>query len=107
MCGCFHLFNKNLYILRGETYMYYIQDIKEFKLDKRLIYSVRDSTRCRYFDCILVFQADFIFLFEIAEKDVSDNKICISKVDYFLNNNLIKNGSEIKTSMKLYRGSKI
>jgi hypothetical protein len=49
---------------------------------------------------MLIFQADFIFLFKIIDKDVADNKICISKVDYFLNNNLIKNASENKAERK-------
>lgn len=74
--------------------MFYIEDIKEFQLDEKTKYSVRDSTRCKYFDCVLVFQADFIFLFEITDKGITDNKICISKVDYFLNSNLIRNTSE-------------
>lgn len=83
--------------------MFYVEDIKEFQLDEKTKYSVRDSTRCKYFDCVLVFQADFIFLFEIAEKDIADNRICISKVDYFLNNNLIKNTSETERKYTLER----
>jgi hypothetical protein len=70
--------------------MYYVQDIKEFKLDENARYSVKDSSRYKYFDCMLTLQADFIFLFKIIDKNVLDNKICISKVDYFLNNNVIK-----------------
>lgn len=71
--------------------MYYVESIKNFKLDEKVKYSVRDSTRCKYFDCVLVFQADYIFLFKVVDKNIEDNKICISKVDYFLNSNLIKN----------------
>jgi hypothetical protein len=73
--------------------MFYVEDIKEFRLDEKTKYSVRDSTRCKYFDCVLIFQADFILLFEITDKDITDNRICISKVDYFLNSNLIKDTS--------------
>mgnify|MGYP000903906344 CR=1 FL=1 len=74
--------------------MFYVKDIKEFRLNEKAKYSVRDSTRDKYFNCLLVFQADYIFLFEIIDKDVADNKICISKVDYFLNRDLIKNKSK-------------
>lgn len=70
--------------------MLYIDDIKEFRLDEKVRYLVRDSTRCRFFDCKLIFQADFIFLFEITDKSIVADKICISKVDYFLNKNIIK-----------------
>ena len=87
--------------------MHYVQDIKEFKLDKRIIYSVKDTTRCRYFDCVLAFQADFIFLFEIIGEDAYCNKICISKVDYFLNSNIIKTGADLKNSIDLRRIRKI
>lgn len=83
--------------------MFYIEDIKEFQLDEKTKYSVRDSTRCKYFDCVLVFQADFIFLFEITDKGIADNKICISKVDYFLNSNLIRNTSESDRTFSLER----
>lgn len=83
--------------------MFYVEDIKEFQLDEKTKYSVRDSTRCKYFDCVLVFQADFIFLFEITDKGIADNKICISKVDFFLNSNLIKNTSETERKFSLER----
>ncbi|GEM_PF-764638 len=83
--------------------MFYIEDIKEFRLDDKIRYSVRDSTRCKYFDCLLVFQADFIFLFEIVDKDISDNKICVSKIDYFLNSNLIKSTLETERNFTIDR----
>lgn len=83
--------------------MLYIDDIKEFRLDKKIRYSVRDSTRCKYFDCVLVFQADFIFLFEIIDKSIINNRICISKIDYFLNNNLIKNTVNAERKFTLER----
>lgn len=70
--------------------MYYVQDIKELRLDENIIYLVKDSSRYKYFDCMLVLQADYIFLFKIIDKNILNNKICISKVDYFLNSNLIK-----------------
>lgn len=69
--------------------MFNIEDIKRCSLNNEKRYLVRDTTRSKTFDCTLIFQADFIFLFEIIDKDVPDNKICISKVDYFLNSNLI------------------
>lgn len=83
--------------------MFYVEDVKEFRLDEKIRYSVRDSTRCKYFDCVLVFQADFLFLFEIIDKSISDNKICISKVDYFLNSNLIKNTSNTERNFTFER----
>ncbi len=76
--------------------MFYIEDIKEFRLDEKVRYLVRDTIRFRLYDCKLIFQADFIFLFEIMDRNVPNNRICISKVDYFLNNNLIKDISETR-----------
>lgn len=83
--------------------MFYVEDIKEFRLDEKTKYSVRDSTRCKYFDCVLIFQADFIFLFEVTDKGTEDNKICISKIDYFLNSNLIKNKSDSERKLIMER----
>jgi len=82
--------------------MFYIEDIKEFRLDDKIRYSVRDSTRCRFFDCLLIFQTDFIFLFEIIDQNVLNNKICISKVDCYLNSNLIYSIENFKN--KTYNG---
>ncbi|WP_440977662.1 hypothetical protein [Sedimentibacter sp. LTW-03] len=70
--------------------MFYVEDIKEFHLDEGVKYIVKDSIRCRSYICKLVFQADFIFLFQIIDKNVCDNKICISKIDYLLNRKLIE-----------------
>ncbi len=81
--------------------MYNIEDIKKYRLDESICYSVRDSTRCKFFNCRLAFQADFIFLFVIADVKVPDNKICISKVDYFLNNNIVLDVKTRQSRMKL------
>jgi|GEM_PF-3801548 len=55
----------------------------------------------KFFNCRLAFQADFIFLFVIMDINVPDNKICISKVDYFLNNNIVLDVKTRQTRMKL------
>lgn len=69
--------------------MFNIEDIKNCSLDNKKRYLVIDTTRSKAFDCTLIFQADFIFLFEIIDKNIPNNKICISKVDYFLNSRII------------------
>ncbi|WP_326910678.1 hypothetical protein [Sedimentibacter sp. MB31-C6] len=70
--------------------MLYIDDIRGHSLDSNMKYLVIDNIRCRRYVCTLEFQTDFIYLFKIIDTKVSVNKICISKVDYYLNNNLIK-----------------
>lgn len=77
--------------------MLHVDDIKELHLDLNIRYLVKDNIRCRRFECILVFQADFVFLFEITDPKVLDKKICITKVDYYLNNNLINAADFQKT----------
>lgn len=66
-----------------------VDNIKKHRLNPYLRYSVRDTTRCKMYECILFFQTDFLFLFVITDPNVLNNKICISKVDYYLNSNLI------------------
>lgn len=64
-------------------------DIKEFSLNPNIKYVVKDDIRCKRYECRLIFQTDFIFLFKIIDLNIYNNKICISKVDYYLNRNII------------------
>lgn len=82
--------------------MIYIKDVKELKLNPNEKYIVKDNIRCRKYECRIDVQTDFLFLFIINDPKVLDNKICISKIDYFLDINLIKPIEKI--SNKNYNG---
>ncbi|MBP1926718.1 hypothetical protein J2Z76_002588 [Sedimentibacter acidaminivorans] len=67
-----------------------IDDIRKIFLDTNKKYMVKDNSNLRRLECCLTQQTDFLFIFTCTQESYEKNKICISKIDYYLNHNLIK-----------------
>jgi len=61
--------------------------VKNKFLDERKIYDVKDESRGIRLKCKLIQQTDFLFIFRPIEvkKELDKRVICISKVNWFLN----------------------
>lgn len=67
-----------------------MDDIKEMFLKLNKKYLVIDIETKKKIECCLTQQTDFLFVFTRVEETNFKSKICISKVDYYLQPRLIK-----------------
>jgi hypothetical protein len=66
-----------------------MDDIKEMFLKRNKKYLVKDIDTNKKIECYLTQQTNFLFIFTRVEETNLQSKICISKVDYYLQPRLI------------------
>jgi hypothetical protein len=66
-----------------------MDDIKEMFLKLNKKYLVKNTDTNKKIECYLIQQTDFLFIFARVEETNLKAKICISKVDYYLQPRLI------------------